>query len=159
MDNPPVNVSLEELAREAVELNRGKITAKKIQVEIHPDLPVITGDRGRLLAVMQNLVDNAVKYMGDQKAPLIEIGVRRQDDETICYVKDNGIGVDPRYHENVFGLFEQLDKSYEGTGVGLAIVKRIIDIHGGRIWVESQGQGKGATFCFTLPPKIKSPGI
>jgi signal transduction histidine kinase len=66
-------------------------------------------------------------------------------------LRDNGIGIEPQYHERVFGLFNKLDAETEGTGVGLALVKRIVQVHGGRIWVESEGPGKGATFCFTLP--------
>jgi signal transduction histidine kinase len=74
----------------------------------------------------------------------------------ICYVRDNGPGIDSRYHEKIFGLFEQLDPQKEGTGIGLAIVKRIIDVHGGRIWVESEETGKGAMFCFTIPVEERS---
>jgi signal transduction histidine kinase len=77
--------------------------------------------------------------------------VRREGEETVCYVRDNGIGIEPRYHEKIFGLFERLDAASGGTGIGLPLVKRIIEVHGGRIWVESIGQGQGSTFCFTLP--------
>ena len=72
------------------------------------------------------------------------------------YVRDNGIGIDPRYHQKVFGLFERLDASSEGTGVGLAMVKRIVEVHGGRVWVESEGLGRGSTFCFTPPTARRS---
>ena len=82
--------------------------------------------------------------------PEIEIGARRKADETIFYVRDNGIGIDARYHEKVFGLFERLQANDEGTGIGLALVKRIVEMHDGRVWVESEGPGKGSTFCFTL---------
>ena len=68
----------------------------------------------------------------------------------VFFVRDNGIGLDPRYHELVFGLFEQLEPGHRGTGVGLTLVQRIVEIHGGRIWVESEGRGRGAVFCFTL---------
>ena len=71
----------------------------------------------------------------------------------VYYVQDNGIGLAPQYREKIFGLFEKLDPAVEGTGVGLAIVKRVIEVHGGRIWVESKGIGHGSTFCFTLPAK------
>jgi signal transduction histidine kinase len=111
---------------------------------------MISGDQPRLVEVVQNLVDNAIKFMGNQPKPQIEIGVKQQGDETIFYVADNGIGIALQYQEKIFGLFERLDPTIEGTGVGLALVKRIIEVHGGRIWVESDGPGQGSTFYFTL---------
>ncbi len=75
---------------------------------------------------------------------------------TILYVWDNGIDIDPCYHDRVFGLFDKLDQKAEGTGVGLAIVNRIVEVHGGRIWVESEGAGLGSTFCFTLSDSRES---
>jgi signal transduction histidine kinase len=149
--NPLTEVSLSALSQEAVTLVAGQITARGVQVHVAPDLPVVVGDRLRLLEVLQNLLDNAVKFMGSQPQPWINVGVRREGEETICYVRDNGVGIEPRYHEKVFGLFERLDASGDGTGIGLTLVKRIIEVHGGRIWVESAGQGHGSTFCFTLP--------
>jgi signal transduction histidine kinase len=74
------------------------------------------------------------------------------DGKPILFVRDNGLGIDPNYHDKVFGLFNKLDPQSEGTGVGLTLVKRIIEVHGGRIWIESKGAGKGTTFYFTLPP-------
>jgi signal transduction histidine kinase len=112
----------------------------------------VTGDRQRLVEVLQNLLDNAAKFMGDQPNLRIEIGQRGEDAEQgklIFYVKDNGIGIAPEHHERIFGLFNQLDPKMGGTGVGLALVKRIVEFHGGRIWVESEA-GKGSTFYFTL---------
>jgi signal transduction histidine kinase len=89
--------------------------------------------------------------MGNQSEPRIEFEAHEQDGETICRVCDNGIGIQAAYHEKVFGLFEQLDQNQAGTGVGLALVRRIIEVHGGQVWVESEGLGKGACFSFTLP--------
>ena len=86
-----------------------------------------------------------------QPEPRIEIGARHDNGEVVCFVQDNGIGIDPRHHDKVFGLFDRLDPRREGTGIGLALVKRIVEVHGGRIWVESDGQDRGATFCFTVP--------
>jgi signal transduction histidine kinase len=111
---------------------------------------VVVGNRQRLLEVLQNLVDHAVKFMGTQPTPRIEIGCRQAEKETVYYVRDNGVGIAPQYHDKIFGLFEWLEPEGDGTGVGLALVKRIIEVHGGRIWVESAGQGCGSTFCFTL---------
>ncbi len=119
-------------------------------------MPVVFGDRLRLLEVLQNLIDNAVKYSGDQAKPRVEIGSRPDGNETVYYVRDNGIGIDARYHEKVFGLFDQLNPKVEGSGVGLSLVKRIVEVHGGRIWVESEGAGHGTTFCFTIPAKTES---
>ncbi|MBN2473242.1 MAG: PAS domain S-box protein [Pirellulales bacterium] len=149
--NPPEDVSLADLAHEAVELVGGQIAKAGARVEIAPELPVVCGDRARLSEVLQNLVDNAAKYMGDQAEPRITIGARLEDGQTVCFVRDNGLGVDPCYQEKIFGLFDQLDPSAGGSGVGLALVKRIVEVHGGRIWVESAGAGQGSTFCFTLP--------
>ncbi len=151
--NPPEEFPLSEVAKEAAEWSAGRIDERGVRVEIAADLPVVYCDRSRIQQVMRNLVDNAVKYMGDQPEPRVEIGLRRDDNEEVCYVRDNGMGIEPEYREKVFGLFEKLDQQNEGTGIGLAIVKRIIEVHRGRIWVESKGAGKGSNFCFTLPRK------
>jgi PAS domain S-box-containing protein len=155
MMNPSEAVSFEAIAREAVELVRGRIEARGVQVEIASGLPQVFGDRVRLIEVVQNLVDNAVRFMGPQPAPRIEIGQcgMDADGKPIFYVRDNGVGIEPPYHDKVFGLFNKLDPQTEGTGVGLALVKRIVEAHGGRIWVESEGAGKGAMFLFTLAPR------
>jgi PAS domain S-box-containing protein len=149
--NTPERVALGTLAREAVALVEGRLSARGVRVEIAPDLPEVYVDRARLVEVLQNLVDNAAKFMGDQPEPLIEIGMRTGNKPPIFLVRDNGLGIDPHYHDKVFGLFDKLDPKSEGTGIGLALVKRIIEVHGGRIWVESAGLGHGSTFCFTLP--------
>ncbi len=154
--NPPEDVSLGETARLAVELLAGEIENRGVEVEIAPDLPAVSGDRVRLMEVFQNLLANAVKFMGEESAPRIEVGVRQDDGEDVVYVSDNGIGIDPRYQERIFGLFERLDGQVGGTGVGLALVKRIVELHGGRIWVESPGVGYGSSFCFTLEPPADS---
>ena len=154
--NPSEKVALGELAAEVLELVGVRAEQRGVQVEISPDLPVVFGDRLRLQEVLQNLIDNGVKYMGEQPRPRIDIGSRRDGDETICYVRDNGIGIDPSYHERVFGLFDQLDQTMEGSGIGLALVKRIVEVHGGRAWIESDGTGHGTSVCFTIPENAKS---
>ncbi|MBI5841072.1 MAG: PAS domain S-box protein [Chloroflexi bacterium] len=149
--NPPQNIPFDALARDAVELVQGRLQGKNIRIKIQSGLPNIQGDRQRLLEVIQNLVDNSAKFMGGQPDPCIEIGSRTDENGGIVFfVRDNGIGIAPEHHDRVFGLFNKLDVSSEGTGIGLALVKRIIEVHGGRIWVESEA-GKGAAFCFTLP--------
>ena len=146
----PESVPFERLAQDALDLVGGRLRERGVSVEIEPGLPVVWGDRGRLLEVLQNLLDNSAKFMSDQPAPRIRIGARDDGGETVLFVEDNGPGIDPAHHERIFGLFDKLDPKAEGTGVGLALVKRIVELHGGRIWVESLGGG-GATFCFTLP--------
>jgi signal transduction histidine kinase len=153
--NEPEEVPFETIVREALSLAAGRLQNGKIKAKIGSNLPQVYGDRVRLVEVVQNLVDNAAKFTKNQPKPKIEIGVRVRDGKPIFYVKDNGIGIDPKYHEKIFGLFDKLDSSSEGTGVGLALVKRIVEVHGGKIWVESEA-GKGATFCFTLLNKPKS---
>ncbi|HOT91859.1 MAG TPA: ATP-binding protein [Anaerolineae bacterium] len=149
--NPPEETPFAEIAREAVALVQGRIAERGVQVEIAPNLPNVYGDRARLVEVVQNLVDNACKFMGTQPQPRIEIGARQEQDKVIFFVRDNGIGVEPSYHERIFELFDKLDPTTEGTGIGLALVKRIVETHGGTVWVESAGAGQGSTFCFTLP--------
>ncbi len=149
--NPPETVSLDALAREAVALLHERLRAANARVEVRPGLPSVHGDRTRLLEVFQNLIENAVKFRSGQGEPVVEVGSRPGADGPVVYVRDNGVGIDPRYHERVFALFERLDPRVEGTGVGLALVKRIVEVHGGRVWVDSEGAGKGSTFCFTLP--------
>ncbi len=147
-----------DLVDEALAASADKITERGIEVEVADELPLLFGDRTGLLEVLQNLIENAVKYLGDQPRPRITIGVRNCDAEVVCCVHDNGMGIAPCYHEKVFGLFDQLDPKSEGTGVGLAIVKRIIERHEGRIWIESEGQGRGLSCYFALPQHATTPG-
>jgi signal transduction histidine kinase len=134
-----------------MDVAHGRLEARGVTVHVSPVLPTVYVDRPRVIEVLQNLLDNAAKYMGDHPEPRIDIGQNGEEgDKPIFYIWDNGIGIDAEYHERIFGLFNKLDPKSEGTGVGLALVKRIIEVHGGRIWVESE-VGKGSTFFFTLP--------
>jgi signal transduction histidine kinase len=151
--NPPENVSFAEIVDDALKLTEGQLKLGKIKVTVQENLPVVHGDRPRLVEVMQNLIDNAAKFSIGQPDPQIEIGAGKKSDEHVFFVKDNGIGIDPAFHEKIFGLFNKLDPKSNGTGVGLTLVKRIIDVHGGQIWVESDGRGEGCTFCFTFPER------
>jgi signal transduction histidine kinase len=148
---PSEDVPLEPLVQEALQALDRVIQAKGITVRVAPDLPVVHGDRVRLREVFENLIENAATFTSGQVQPFIEIGARREDGRHIFFVRDNGVGIDPRYHRRIFELFEKLDPGTEGVGIGLALAKRIIEVHGGRIWVESEGHGRGSTFCFTLP--------
>ena len=149
--NTSETVPFETLVREAMENVHGQLEARGVEILIQPDLPLVYGDNQRLVEALQNLLDNAIKYMGDQIEPRITIGQDGEEDgRPIFSVKDNGMGIDPEYHERIFGLFNKLDAMSEGTGVGLALVKRIVEVHGGRIWVQSEA-GDGSRFYFTLP--------
>lgn len=116
------------------------------------DLPEITCDESDLGQVFQNLIANAIKFRSDQPVH-IEIAARRHDNGWVFSVADNGLGIDPRNHERVFQMFQRLHErgKYEGSGIGLAIAKKLVERHGGRIWVESD-TGRGSTFFFTMPP-------
>jgi PAS domain S-box-containing protein len=148
--NPPETVPFKEIVDDALGVIEGRLEEKQVQVKVEADLSSVYGDRARLVQVVQNLVDNAAKFMGEQENPLIEIGVDRSNNEHVFFVRDNGIGIETEQHDRIFGLFNKLDANTEGTGIGLALVKRIVEVHGGRIWVESEGLGKGTTFHFTL---------
>ncbi|MBI3739385.1 MAG: GAF domain-containing protein, partial [Chloroflexi bacterium] len=152
--NPMQTLPFRQIVEEALERVQGRIENSGAHIEIQDKLPTIYGDPTRLIEVVQNLVDNAVKFMGDQPSPQVQIGTAGEDAEgrTIFFVRDNGIGIDPQFHERVFGLFNKLNANSEGTGVGLALVKRIIEVHNGKIWVESTGTN-GSTFYFSLPEK------
>ena len=154
MMNIATDTPMAQIVEEALNLTRGRIMEKNIQVEVADELPTVHGDRPRLVEVLQNLIDNAAKFTAGQSDPHIQIGATQQGGETVFFVSDNGIGIEPVYQEKVFGLFDKLDPKSEGTGVGLALVKRIVEVHGGWIWVESAGTGRGSMFCFTLPVRV-----
>lgn len=148
--NPPKTVSFEQLVNDVLKLVAGRLEKNNIQTILKISPIDITGDVPRLTEVLQNLVDNAAKFTAQAENPTIEIGTYSDGSHTIFYVKDNGIGIDPRFIHKLFGLFEKLDANSEGTGIGLALVKRIIELHNGKVWAESEGLGKGTTFKFIL---------
>ncbi|MGZ7043293.1 MAG: sensor histidine kinase, partial [Methanobacterium sp.] len=120
----------------------------------HDKLPNIMGDAGQLQRVFQNIISNAIKFRKQEKPLKINISVRlnKEKDKFVFSVKDNGIGIEEQYLKRIFTIFQRLHTRdvYEGTGIGLSIVKKIIERHGGRVWVESEF-GKGSVFYFTLP--------
>jgi PAS domain S-box-containing protein len=150
--NPPEDIPFAQIVKEALDLVISPEAEARVTINVEDNLPLIHGDHPRLVEVMQNLVSNAVKFMGNQPLPYIVIGLREydRDGKPVLFVKDNGIGIEPQYHERIFGLFNRLDPAVTGTGIGLTLVRRIIEVHGGRIWVESE-PGQGATFLFTIP--------
>ena len=119
----------------------------------HDQLPTVLADESQLVQVFQNLVSNAIKFRG-QAPPAIHIGAQRKNDEWVFSVRDNGMGIEPQYHDRIFVIFQTLHArdQYPGTGIGLALCKRIVERHRGRIWVES-ALGEGATFYFTIPDR------
>ena len=116
-------------------------------------LPQVTADRPMLRQVVVNLINNALKFSSKVEHPRVEIGCSGHGRDAVYFVRDNGAGFDMRYADKLFGVFQRLHRAdeFEGTGVGLAIVRQIIQRHGGRVWTES-APGRGATFFFTIPP-------
>jgi len=144
----PVAVSLAEVMDDVAADLAACIRDRWIQL-VRDELPTIWGVRTQVEQIMRNLVGNAVKYLGDTSQGRVEGGAVDRGAFVECDVRDNGIGIDPAYHERIFEVFQRLKEvDVEGTGVGLAIVQRIVQASGGRIWVES-AKGQGATFHFT----------
>jgi signal transduction histidine kinase len=148
--NPPADVPFDAIVQEALKAAEGILQARQVRVKVEAIFPFVHVDRSRVVQVMQNLITNAVKFMGDQPQPVIKIGFEEIDGEHIFSVGDNGIGIEKEDQERIFELFNKLDPNTDGTGIGLGLVKRIVEVHEGRIWVESVGAGKGSTFKFTL---------
>jgi light-regulated signal transduction histidine kinase (bacteriophytochrome) len=145
------DVNMEEPLENA--LTNLKLSIEENNVAIVPknSLPTINGDYSQMTQLFQNIIGNAIKYRSSDP-PQIHISVTNEANNWLFSIKDNGLGIDPKYADNVFKIFRRLhsNSEYEGTGVGLAITKRIVERHNGQIWVESE-PGNGSTFYFTLP--------
>lgn len=150
---PPVPIDCSELVRDALQNLSTAIESSHTTVQVG-ELPTIHAERILMLQVFQNLIGNAVKF-SDKNNPHVEISSRKEGEEWIFEVRDNGIGIDPQFHDRIFGIFQRLHnrEKYQGTGIGLAVVKKIIEQYKGRIWVESS-LGSGARFLFSLPEKM-----
>ncbi len=165
VDDKPRQMAFAEVVDEALERLADDVERRDVEILIADALPTVYGDKSLLVDVLEKLLENAVKHSGEQPAPCIEIGARRSrperrsrggpaerppeggSTEIVLFVRDNGPGIHPRYQEQVFGLFERLEPdASDGTGVGLTLVKRIVEFHGGRIWIESSG--RGTTMCW-----------
>ncbi len=154
VDGEPEQVSLREVFDEVLGSLAGSIDEQSAEILIPACDVTLFGDRRRLCQIWQNLIENAIKYRSMQQPPRIELTVRKEQGEIIFCVRDNGIGIDPEYHEKIFGIFEKLDPGSPGAGLGLSMLKRIVNKSGGTIWVESAGAGHGCCFCFTLPGAV-----
>ncbi len=143
------------LAKDRIEFDLNKYN---VVFKVQENLPVVYCDCIKMTEVVVNLINNAIKFSSKEKPqnPYVEIGYLDEKDFHKFYVKDNGIGIDSKYHTQIFELFSKLHpvSEYEGTGAGLCIVKRIIEGHSGKVWVESE-PNKGATFFFTIPKDLK----
>ena len=149
-DDPAEPVDCEQVLDRAL-ANLRRVVQKRGAQITHDPLPEVTALEAQLVQLLQNLISNGVKF-SEADPPEVHVSARREDDEWVFSVRDNGLGIDPSFAERIFGVFQRLHKRdvYPGTGIGLAICKRIVQRHNGRIWVESV-PGEGATFCFTIP--------
>jgi light-regulated signal transduction histidine kinase (bacteriophytochrome) len=150
-----VTVSVEPLLEDIRQDLSFTLEQKKVDLRIQSDLPTPTCQPTHLKQVFQNLISNAVKF-NDKPHRVVEIACREDDGVYTFSVRDNGIGIDERYHEKIFQIFQRLGRreDYEGTGAGLTICKKIVEAHGGKIWLESK-VGEGSIFSFTIPKSIR----
>ena len=151
-------VNLRSLTESVIAERQPQIELHHAQLEVDIALPVVQGDRTMLRAAIANLVDNAIKFSRNAQPPRVVVRGREENGHYLMTVTDNGVGFDATDREHIFDIFHRLhsQEQFEGTGIGLSIVKRAIEKNGGRVWAESQ-PGKGATFSFTLPEHEASP--
>ncbi|RLB12565.1 MAG: hypothetical protein DRG39_01560 [Deltaproteobacteria bacterium] len=161
-DNKREKFPIKDIINDVIIRMRPIIKQKGIKINIHQGLPLVYGNKKQIELVMENLISNAIKYIGrNNPDPKVDIGAREIDDKKVIFIKDNGIGIDKKYQDKVFDIFERTPagkKESEGTGIGLFIVKNIIEGHGGKIWVESCKRG-GSTFYIYLPEREEDGSI
>ncbi|MGC2855253.1 PAS domain S-box protein [Novispirillum sp. DQ9] len=155
LGEPMTELDSRALAEEALRFLAPAIDEAGAEVRLAGDWPKVVVSRNEGVRLFQNLVGNAVKYRAPDHPPVIDLDVRRMGTAWCFSVRDNGIGIDPKQFDRLFKVFQRLHtrSAYEGTGVGLAVSRKIVERHGGRIWVESEGAGRGTTFLFTLPDR------
>lgn len=141
-------VPLKNIIDEVLEIMAIPIMNSNAKIIVHENLPIINTDKNRIKDVIQNLIENSLKFSKKNTQTIIEIGIKKQDNKRVICVKDNGIGIEPEFQERVFGLFSKLNPAINGSGIGLPLVKKIIESLNGRIWIESEGKNKGTTICF-----------
>lgn len=144
-------VSLNDIFTEAIARLKGPINSTRASINILPDMPNIMADSPRMIEVAQNLLENALKFYIPGEKPDISVHAHSSEGRVICVVADHGIGIEPRHRHRIFDLFERLDQNHDGTGIGLALVKRIVEVHNGQVSVSSKGVGYGAEFRISLP--------
>lgn len=149
INNSITTFSLRELLNEVISSLQSLVDENKAIIEIQNNIPEIVGNKIIIGQLFQNLVENSIKFRKSNEPPHIVIGSKLEKGKTVFFVKDNGIGIEKIYQERIFELFDKLNINSEGSGIGLALVKRIVEIHHGEIWIESQ-EGLGSTFFFTL---------
>jgi PAS domain S-box-containing protein len=151
VESPPVKVSFLTVVGEALGALAGVIKERTVDIRMPDTDLMLFGERPRLCQVWQNLIENSIKYSHDNSILRIELGLQQENGETVFFVKDNGIGIDGQYATRIFGIFKKLDPKSPGAGLGLSMVQRIVEKCDGKVWVESDGCGKGSCFKFTLP--------
>lgn len=149
------NIDAHELVCELIDELDDRIAEAGARIDVSDHLPEVIADKTDLRRVFENLLTNALKYSRNSDDPNITIGGAKDSKEIRYFVRDRGPGIDPRFHERIFGLFQRLDSDQPGTGVGLASVAKILNLHGGRVWVESE-VGRGATFWIAFPDRVQS---
>jgi light-regulated signal transduction histidine kinase (bacteriophytochrome) len=147
-----VPVDLGEVAAEVVSVFESRVEDDDVTITVADGMPVVSGDRRLLGQVLQNLVGNGIKFRREEP-PVVEVSATDEGDHWVISVADNGIGIDDAYADQIFTIFKRLHTKteYEGTGIGLALSKKIVEYHGGRIWLDPSGDTPGTTFRFSLP--------
>jgi signal transduction histidine kinase len=149
--SPPTKLALSAIIAEVTEALAGLIESKRAEIIVSDVDITLNGSRERLCAIWQNLIENAIAYCRDDRVPTVKLDVRQSGGETVFSVRDNGIGIDPRYLDRIFMMFEKLKPESPGAGLGLSMTKYVVENEGGRIWAESAGDGTGTCISFTLP--------